>query len=108
MNIYDYICILTTRQMKQSLEELTPTAEKLNEQLSKITKVEDLTKLKRVVLIEQIVSLPDKLQLLVNDGKLDAAISLYNQQRNNIEKLMNAKIEGVSRINSKCMSIIKV
>lgn len=108
MNIYDYICILTTRQMKQSLEELTPTAEKLNEQLSKITKVEDLTKLKRVVLIEQIVSLPDKLQLLVNDGKLDAAISLYNQQRNNIEKLINAKIEGVSRINSKCMSIIKV
>lgn len=94
--------------MKQSLEELTPTAEKLNEQLSKITKVEDLTKLKRVVLIEQIVSLPDKLQLLVNDGKLDAAISLYNQQRNNIEKLMNAKKEGVSRINSKCMSIIKV
>lgn len=94
--------------MKQSLEDLTPTAEKLNQQLSKITKVEDLTNLKRVVLIEQIVSLPDKLQLLVDDGKLDAAISLYNQQRNNIEKLINAKIEGVSRINSKCMSIIKV
>lgn len=108
MNIHAYLYILTIPQMKQSLEDLTPTAEKLNQQLSKITKVEDLTNLKRVVLIEQIVSLPDKLQLLVDDGKLDAAISLYNQQRNNIEKLINAKIEGVSRINSKCMSIIKV
>lgn len=94
--------------MKKALEDLTPTTTNLGERLALISQVEDTTKLKQSVLLEQIVKLPELLQYLIDEGKLDVAHSLYTKQSSNIDRLIGANVKGISRINNKCMSIINV
>lgn len=92
--------------MKTSLEELSPITSSLRDRLALIGNAEDTTKLKQSVLLEQIIKLPQLLQYLVDNDKLDIAHSIYTTQSYNINRLIAADVRGISRINSKCISII--
>ena len=92
--------------MKKALEDLTPTTTNLEQRLELIMRVQDTTKLKQSVLLEQIVRLPQLLEYLVREGRTDEAHAVYNKQAHNIDRLLSAQVNGIDRINSACIKII--